>query len=113
MVGPLGVVVSPFRPTFRIEGREPHHHVEAARRWCRTDSQSALILLSSVPAFLQPKSFWDISDSLCSRVALSFQWVPGHAGLPGYERADSLAKTRATLPVTHGSLPPDSDYCKD
>jgi len=33
-VGPLGVVVSQFRPTFRIEGRGPHHHVEAARCWC-------------------------------------------------------------------------------
>jgi len=30
---PLGVVVLPFRPTSRIEGRGPHHHVEAARRW--------------------------------------------------------------------------------
>jgi len=29
----LGVVVSPFQPTSRIEGRGPHHHVEAARRW--------------------------------------------------------------------------------
>jgi len=32
MVGPLGVVVSPFRPTSQIEGQGPHHHVEAARR---------------------------------------------------------------------------------
>jgi len=36
MVGPLGVVVSQFRPTSQIEGRGPHHHVEAARRWCIT-----------------------------------------------------------------------------
>jgi len=35
-----------------------------------------------------------------SRVALSFQWIPGHAGLPGNERADSFAQTGATLPVT-------------
>jgi len=27
MVGPLGVVASPFRPTSRIEGRGPHHYV--------------------------------------------------------------------------------------
>jgi len=32
IVGSLGIVVSPFRPTSRIEGRRPHHHVEAARR---------------------------------------------------------------------------------
>jgi len=31
MVGPLGLVVSPFQPTSRIEGRGPFHHVEAAR----------------------------------------------------------------------------------
>jgi len=40
------------------------------------DSQSALTLLSCAPAFLQPKSFWDIwelSNFLSSRVALSFQ----------------------------------------
>jgi len=30
--GPLGIVVSLFRPTSRIEGG-PHHHVEAERRW--------------------------------------------------------------------------------
>jgi len=74
-----------------------------------TDSRkSALTLLSTASAFLQPKSFWDIwdlSDSLSSSVALSFQWVPGHAGLRGNERADSLAKTGATLPFTHVSCP--------
>jgi len=73
-----------------------------------TDSQSALTLLSTVSAFLQPKSFWDIwnlSYSLSFRVALSFQWVRGHAGLPGNELADSLAKTGATLPFTHVPCP--------
>jgi len=68
----------------------------------------ALTLLSTVPAFLQPRSFWDIwdlSDSLSSRVALSFQWISGYAKLPGNELADSLAKTRATLPFTHVPRP--------
>jgi len=70
------------------------------------DSQSALTLFSTALAFLQPKSFWDIwdlSDSLSFRVALSFQWVPGHDGLPGNELADLLAKTGETLPFTHVS----------
>jgi len=58
--------------------------------------------------FLQPKSFWDIWD-LSSRVALSYQRVSNHAGLPGSELADSLAKTGATLPyamfLAHWSWP--------
>jgi len=33
---PRGVVL-PFRPTSRIEGRGPHHHVEAAKRWCSSE----------------------------------------------------------------------------
>jgi len=68
-----------------------------------TDSQSTLNLLSTAPAFLEPKSFSDICDLSNSCVALSFQWVPGHTGLSGNEWADSLAKTRATRPITHVS----------
>jgi len=59
-------------------------------------------------AFLQPSSFcdiWDLSDSLSSRVALSFQWVPSHAGLPGNKLADSLAKTGATFTFAHVPCP--------
>jgi len=47
-----------------------------------TDSQSALTLLSTAQAFLQPKSFWDIwalSDSLRSSqlpVGLQSCWTP-------------------------------------
>jgi len=54
------------------------------------------------------KSFWDIwdlSDSLSSYVALNFQWMLSLAGLSRNERADLLAKTRATFLVTHGSCP--------
>jgi len=74
-----------------------------------TDSQSAPDLLFTAPAFLQPKSFWgiwDLSDFLSSRVALSFQWGPGHTGLPpSNELADALAKTGATLPFIHVPSP--------
>jgi len=42
MVGPLEIVVSSFRPTSRIEGRGPHHHFEAARRWCSSSAGSNL-----------------------------------------------------------------------
>jgi len=43
---------------------------------------------------------WTFSDSLSSRVALSFYWTPSYAGLPGNELAHLLAITGATLPFT-------------
>jgi len=73
-----------------------------------TDCQSALAFLSTAPTFLQLKSLWDIwdlSDSFLSRVALNFQLVPSHAGLPCNELVDSLAKTGATLPFTYVPSP--------
>jgi len=75
---------------------------------CRGGGGETLVPFYTAAAFLQLKSFWDIwdlSDSLFFRVALSFQWVPGHTGLPGNELADSLAKTGATLPFTRVPCP--------
>ena len=67
-----------------------------------TDSQSALSILSSAPTYLLPESQWNVwslASSLSNNTTLSFQWVPGHAGLPGNEKADLLAKTGASLPT--------------
>ena len=67
-----------------------------------TDSQSALSILSSAPSYLLPESLWNVwslTSSLSNNTTLSFQWVPGHAGLPGNEKADSLAKAGASLPT--------------
>ena len=36
---------------------------------------------------------------LSNNSTLSFQWVSGHAGLPGNEKADSLAKAGVSLPT--------------
>jgi len=84
---------------------------------CTSDQPTTLFLtfqsvlayqLSTAPTFLQTKfilDVWDFFDSLSSRVALSFQWVPGHAGLPGNERTYLLAKTGATLHFTHVPIP--------
>ena len=43
--------------------------------------------------------------SLSNNTTLNFQWVPGHAGLPGNEKADVLAKTGASLPSDAISCP--------
>ena len=43
--------------------------------------------------------FWFLASSLSNNTTLSFQWVPGHAGLPGNEKADLLAKAGASLPT--------------
>ena len=67
-----------------------------------TDSQSALSILSSAPSYLLPESLWNVwslASSLSNNTTLSFQWVPGHAGLPGNEKADLFAKTGASLPT--------------
>jgi len=114
----LSYSADPVSSSFSAESSVLVHDLE----WCHshvkschfqsalflTYSQSALTLLSLAPAFLQPKSFWDIwdlFDFLSSRVALSFQCVLGHAELPGNELADALAKTGATLPVAHDTCP--------
>ena len=45
-----------------------------------------------------PESLWNVW-SLSNNIILSFQWVPGHAGLPGNVNADLLAKAGASLPT--------------
>ena len=67
-----------------------------------TDSQSALSILSSAPSYLLPESLWNVwslASSLSNNTILSFQWVPGHAGLLGNEKVDLLAKAGASLPT--------------
>jgi len=76
-----------------------HSHLKACQ------FQSAIFLTdyqSALPSSPRPQRFSNkssgifgsfLTDSLSSRVALSFQWVPGHAGLLGNKLADLLAKT--------------------
>ena len=71
-------------------GRGLHHHDEDAGHWC-----------STLYAYLLPETLWNVwslASSLSNNTILSFQWVPGHAGLPSYKKADVLAKTGASLP---------------
>ena len=67
-----------------------------------TDSQSALSILFLAPSYFLPESLWNVwslASSLSNNTTLSLQWVPGHAGFPGNEKADLLAKTGASLPT--------------
>ena len=67
-----------------------------------TDSQSALSILSSAPSYLLLESLWNVwslASSFSNNITLNFQWVPGHAGLPGNENADLLAKAGASQPT--------------
>ena len=63
-----------------------------------TDFQSALSILSSAPSEF-PWNVWSLASSLSNNTTLCFQWVTGHAGLPGNENADLLAKPCASLPT--------------
>ena len=73
-----------------------------------TDSHSALSILLSAPSYFLPEPLWNVwslVSSLSNKTTLSFQWVPGHTGLPGNENADLLAKAGASLPTNTISCP--------
>ena len=80
-----------------------------------TDSHSALSFPLSAPSCFLPKSLlnvWSLVSSLSNKTTLSFQWVPGHAGLPGNENADLLAKAGASLSTNAMSCPLPSVVAK-
>ena len=67
-----------------------------------TDSMAALALLQSGPAAQRSPVAVDIWRAL-RHIAepgqpVYMQWVPAHCGLPGNERADTLAKEASALP---------------
>ena len=67
-----------------------------------TDSQSALSILSSAPSYLLPESLWNVwslASSLSNNTTLSFQWVPGHSGLPEMKKLIYFPKLVPLCPL--------------
>lgn len=74
-----------------------------------TDSQSALLTLASGPAGAQNRSaerIWQLLLDIRAKhdCELVLQWIPGHCGVPGNDRADELAragtdKDQQTIPL--------------
>ena len=71
-------------------------HSQSASFLC--NFQYALFLLSSAPSFLLPKSLRRVfASSIFNLTAVNFWWMRDHAGFPGCEFADFLAKVEAFL----------------
>ncbi|GFW62793.1 RNase H domain-containing protein [Trichonephila clavipes] len=81
------------------------------RKWCKINYKKCLVETSRCIKELRGVSVWDryrsrLTDNTkkllteCHTKSWQlFQWVPSHAGLPGNEVADDLAKAAANDPV--------------
>ena len=71
-----------------------------------SDSQSALLRLAEGHANQTerlPNEVWTRLKRIARKHRVDLQWVPGHAGIPGNEIADEVAKQAAEL--NQGSVP--------
>lgn len=104
---PAGRYTSRFRAELAVLDAALCHLEAGADEWrprevrvC-TDSKSALTRLAGGPHAQSDTlvgSVWNHLSTLASRdIHIILQWVPGHAGLPGNELADEVARGAAAL----------------
>ena len=82
-----------------LQQREPVFATPKTVRLC-TDSQSALMRLKEGPAEQAdklPDEIWQRLNRLGRKHSIHLQSVPGHAGIPGSEIADEVARQAAQL----------------
>ncbi|MXZ80019.1 MAG: ribonuclease HI [Gammaproteobacteria bacterium] len=60
-------------------------------RWIRTWRRNNWLTAGRQP--VKNRDLWEALDTESSRHSIRWHWVRGHAGNPGNERADRLAKT--------------------
>ena len=76
------------------------------------DCKGALLSLESLfsahPLVRRIQALYHMLDSL--GVSVSFCWVPSHVGIPGNERADSLAREASALPAPAPNSLPFMDF---
>ena len=107
---PCGVICSSFRAEMKAIERALQttldnldNEIEYDRNmWVITDSLSAVTALSSGPgAQYDPigSRIWDLLSEISHRnIKVTFQWIPGHKGIPGNEEADKAAGEASLLP---------------
>lgn len=60
-------------------------------RWIRAWRRNSWLTAGRQP--VKNRDLWEVLDAESSRHSVRWHWVRGHAGNPGNERADRLAKT--------------------
>ena len=76
-----------------------------------SDSLSSMLLLQST----KPRSYRNLIHNIQYNLMkannnITLQWIPGHRGIPGNDRADTLAKVANTKPRTVLMLPTEDYY---